>query len=568
MKIFNKYWLLVVFTAYIFMSLGCAKFDSNESQYDKPQSLIDQEVLNSYKPLKSYVNYNGQINFKLGVELTFNDLVNNSLLYRMLQEHFDQITFTDKLNHLNYVQGSDSITLNDFREALEANDTTGLSVYAGSIIWHKNQNAAYLNSLLADSILQGTSGSDVVVDFESSTIGDDFPTTTGDASATIVADPDGKSGNAVRILKVTGTAFPQFKVNLPDGKTLGQYESVSVDFKGGGCCGFYGAGMRMAITEGYGNPSLTGYGGPSSFGIAGDQWGRGLIVLPLENLNLSTDQKKLTSFVLTIGSQTGAPDYLLDNVRMNWKISGDTIRKSDEQKANIIRGELGRWVKAVVLTGKGHVGSWSVVKEPMDDDNPAQIRTGKTIEVLPANTFYWQDYLGKDYAAIAIDTLRKYSDATNKVFITETNLLNNRAKVQGLSDFIKYTEQKGAKVDGIATELALNINSDTVQVETLLSELAGTGKLIKISSLDIGTGGSANQATTETYQRQADKYQWFVEAYNKLIPAAQRAGISFRSPVDQSSSSNWRPGEPVGLWNMQNNRKQAYKGVVEGLQNK
>jgi len=61
-------------------------------------------------------------------------------------------------------------------------------------------------------------------------------------------------------------------------------------------------------------------------------------------------------------------------------------------------------------------------------------------------------------------------------------------------------------------------------------------------------------------------YKWFVDAYYRLIPPAQRAGIIFKSPMDRATSSNWRPGEPVGLWTTQYLRKKAYAGVVEALE--
>ena len=62
---------------------------------------------------------------------------------------------------------------------------------------------------------------------------------------------------------------------------------------------------------------------------------------------------------------------------------------------------------------------------------------------------------GKDYAAIAIELLKQYANAQDKVFFTETNLVDNPSKIQGLAQFISYTEGKGQQVDGIATELAL-----------------------------------------------------------------------------------------------------------------
>lgn len=115
--------------------------------------------------------------------------------------------------------------------------------------------------------------------------------------------------------------------------------------------------------------------------------------------------------------------------------------------------------------------------------------------------------------------------------------------------------------------MALNIDADKAAIETLLENLAATGKLIKVSALDIGTGNSIDQTTKEQYRQQSDMYGWFIEAYFRNVPSNQRAGITFRSPLDQKSSSSWRPNEPVGIWTNTTDylRKMAYEGIVEAL---
>ncbi len=204
----------------------------------------------------------------------------------------------------------------------------------------------------------------------------------------------------------------------------------------------------------------------------------------------------------------------------------------------------------------------------MDEENPSELRSGAGVAELPANTFYWQDYLGKDYASIAIGMIKQYANASDQIFFTETNLVDNPTKIQGLVDFIAYTEDKGTPVDGIIAELSLNVDDNKEKIESTLQQLAAIDKLIKIS-FDIGTGTTINQATTALYQQQAAMYKWFVEAYYQIIPADQRAGIIFRSPADRVSNATWRPNQPVGLFTNSGGyqRKPAYVGVVEALQN-
>ena len=110
----------------------------------------------------------------------------------------------------------------------------------------------------------------------------------------------------------------------------------------------------------------------------------------------------------------------------------------------------------------------------------------------------------------------------------------------------------------------------------MLTNLAATGKLIKISELDMGIkpAGSSTalktaNVTNDQLKAMADFYNQIVRAYLELIPAAQRYGITHWSVSDSPSSSTWRPDEPIGLWSLGNyNRKHAYAGFASGLMGK
>lgn len=564
---------LLLFTTTLFSA--CTKFENRETFVDKPQSIIDQEIRDGYDILKTYVDKSGQSNFKIGAEVSLGDMSANSLLYRLLTQHFDELNITSgAFNHNTIVQADGSILTDNIITALNTvgNTDNPPNIHGGHLVWHQNQQATYLNRLIANVILPGVSGIDNVVDFEGDEVGKSYPTTSTNATAKVTLDPvaTGNSGKVLQILQNPSTAFPQFKITLPEGRKLAYYKNVTVDFRGDGCCGFYGAGMRMAITSEYGNPELIGYGGPSSFGVPINAWGRGMIVLPIANLNLTAAQKELNTFVLTIGSQTGAPNYLIDNIKMNWEIPGQTIVKTPEEKREIITAELDKFIKAMGEAGKDKIKSWSVVHQPIDNENPSNLRGNASGSTLPANTFYWQDYLGKDYAAVAINLIKQYANSTDKIYITETDLDQIPEKIEGLKDLITYTEQKGAKVDGIATEFALNLDADKAKIENALQKLAATGKLVKISALDIGIGGPISNATPSLYLEQSKMYNWFIKAYNSKIPAAQRAGITFRSPIDQTATSSWRPNEPVGIFTNKSGyqRKPAYVGIIEAFQGK
>ena len=112
-------------------------------------------------------------------------------------------------------------------------------------------------------------------------------------------------------------------------------------------------------------------------------------------------------------------------------------------------------------------------------------------------------------------------------------------------------------------------------VRKMFQNLASTGKLIKISELDMGyriPGTSVNlktsQLTPEQELEMADFYKEIVKAYLEIIPVNQQYGITHWSPLDSPEDSSWRPGEPIGLWNRNYERKHTYAGFADGLAGK
>ncbi|HMP31590.1 MAG TPA: endo-1,4-beta-xylanase, partial [Saprospiraceae bacterium] len=205
------------------------------------------------------------------------------------------------------------------------------------------------------------------------------------------------------------------------------------------------------------------------------------------------------------------------------------------------------------------------VNEPMDDAKPYELKTGIG-KSLKGDEFYWQDFMGKDYAVTAFQMARKYGNPNDILFINDYNLEYSLDKCKGLIEYVKYIESKGAKVDGIGTQMHIDIHSDKTKITEMFKLLAATGKLIKISEMDIGLGGiKTADATADHYKAQAEMYKYVIDKYFENIPAAQRYGITLWSPLDSPANSSWRAGEPIGLWNQQFVRKLAYSYVAESL---
>lgn len=398
----------------------------------------------------------------------------------------------------------------------------------------------------------GSAGTVVMSDFDSDAAGATYEMTNG-GSATVVTDPQGTSN----VLNVVGAyTFPKFEVTLPPGVTLGNCTAVVLDFLGTGSTGMYGAGMRMGLNDG----SLAEWGGPASFGASDNVWLRSGIRLPIDDLNITEDQRDLTSFTITVGSATGSGNYFIDNVVIEWEITGDqVINKTPEEKDEILTGELDKWIAGIMGVSKDYVKAWDVVSDPMDDANPSELKTGEGQE--PADgVFYWQDYLGKDYAVKAFNLAAQYGNENDKLFISDNNLHSNVEKCNGLISFVEYIESQGARVDGISAQMPVSTSTDKAGITAMFELLAATGKLIKVSELEV----SVSEATDEEFTAQAEMYKFVAQEYFRLIPAEQRYGITLRSPID-------RADEPVGLWmtyERDHARKPAYAAFVEALSGK
>lgn len=281
------------------------------------------------------------------------------------------------------------------------------------------------------------------------------------------------------------------------------------------------------------------------------------------------------NFSFDLGKVAGVT-YFVDDVKVVEKIQTQsapalragpiTIEKSDEEKAQLIGAALENWISQMVSHYKNDVHAWDVVNEPIDDGKASALKTGKG-KTLASDEFYWQDYLGKEYGVTAFKLARQYGNPDDKLFINDYNLEQNLAKCDGLIAYVQYIESQGAKVDGIGTQMHLSINSNKENIAQMFEKLAQTGKLIKISELDVTVGTSS--PTLENYAQQAEMYRYAVDMYMEHIPENQRYGVTVWCISDnEQEHENWLKDDAPCLWDADYERKHAYKGFADGLAGK
>lgn len=294
-----------------------------------------------------------------------------------------------------------------------------------------------------------------------------------------------------------------------------------------------------------------------------------------------------------------ANTYYFDDIEFGIQKKAEGIPLTPEEKKEVLTNELERWIKGMMEACGGSVTAWDVVNEPIsgggDDGNgnyALQSATNPDDNGVGGQNFYWQDFLGDDYVRIPIKFARKYfaenggNSGDLKLFINDYNLeswWDNNKKVKSLINWIKRWESDGeTKIDGIGTQMhvsyILNEADQKKQEESIVNMfelLAASGKLIKITELDMGIvekafgeGIKTELVTLEQYQKMSDFYKFIIQKYFEIIPVAQQYGITQWAATDSPADSGWRKGQPIGLWDLNYNRKHTYAGFADGLAGK
>ena len=294
-----------------------------------------------------------------------------------------------------------------------------------------------------------------------------------------------------------------------------------------------------------------------------------------------------------------ANTYYFDDIEFGIQKKAEGIPLTPEEKKEVLINELERWIKGMMEACGGSVTAWDVVNEPIsgggDDGNgnyALQSATNPDDNGVGGQNFYWQDFLGDDYVRIPIKFARKYfaenggNSGDLKLFINDYNLeswWDNNKKVKSLINWIKRWESDGeTKIYGIGTQMhvsyILNEADQKKQEESIVNMfelLAASGKLIKITELDMGIvekafgeGIKTELVTFEQYQKMSDFYKFIIQKYFEIIPVAQQYGITQWAATDSPADSGWRKGQPIGLWDLNYNRKHTYAGFADGLAGK
>ena len=270
------------------------------------------------------------------------------------------------------------------------------------------------------------------------------------------------------------------------------------------------------------------------------------------------------------------------------------IPVTPEEKAEILTAEMERWIKGMMEATAGQVKAWDVVNEAISGGPWGQrydLQHAATGSGDQSNKFYWQDYLGDNFVRIPVKFARKYFAENGgnpeelKLFINDYNLesdWDDNQKLKSLIQWIEQWESDGeTKIDGIGSQMHIKcyMNPETQasneqHVVKMLELMAATGKLVRITELDMrlcdenGNTVKTEDVTFEQHQAMAKFYKFVIDKYFEIVPLSQQYGICQWAQTDSPEGSGWRPGEPIGLWDLNYSRKPAYGGFADGLAGK
>lgn len=287
---------------------------------------------------------------------------------------------------------------------------------------------------------------------------------------------------------------------------------------------------------------------------------------------------------------------------------GNGIPLTPKEKSDTLTWAMNKWISGMMQATEGKVKAWDLINEAVSGGGNVNgfyaLQTEATSEHNPQD-FYWQDYFTPEmYGPIVEKAARNaYAavEGTNpadlKLFINDYNLesdWDDNKKLKSLVYWIGVWEKKGkelgwnTKIDGIGSQMHISYyeNPQTLEskkkaIQNMLKIMAETGKLVRISEIDMGyVDKDGKDVTTAQLEKlpidervakekaMAEHYKWIIEQYFKIVPVKQQYGICQWCLTDAPTNSGWRPGQPVGLWNLNYQRKPAYGGFADGLANK
>lgn len=481
----------------------------------------------------------------IGVAIDYPAMITNSAYSDVVKRDFSQVTFGNLMKHSSIVKDDGTMDFTN-TDALVAS-VGSLDIFGHTLGWHSQQNATYLKNysgLVVPAAVELATNPG----FESGMTGWSVFNTNGATIAASTSPGDSRTGTScMKVINPTSQTGNQWKVQVSStafATTPGKQYVISYWVKAASP----GGSIRLST-------------GPTSSQYQGDQ----TIGTTYQNVIWTiTANIASTTFLFDMGQV--ANTYFIDDVSVKEVIpvpGGAAI-------ANKLDTALGTFITAMVTRYKSKVKAWDVINELFDDNGNLRNNANSPAPTGANDWLVWSNYLGRDYALKAFN-YAKAADPTALLFINDYNLESKPAKLDSLIAMVAELKGRGAKIDGIGTQMHISRNTSYDGIDQMFKKLAATGLKVHISELDV----KINPAVVPSYiltnleeNYQAVVYNYVVASYLKNIPKTQQYGITVWGVSDNTSWLYNNGKEFPLMYHADFSKKVAYSGVLNALKGK
>ena len=587
--------------------------------------LAVKEVIANYNNIKDYAQQytpNMKIGIGMGADLYAN---NENGEGDLANANYQVFTPGNAMKNDAIMGNSGSLNFATVDKLLAALDGN-MQLYGHNFFWHTQQNQTYLKSLIAPTLVVESDGDIANVlsgdasDFNGGSTGGWGSWGSNKKDAGVVAGA-GQDGTAALVLenKGDGNAWEaQCAYTFDDALQAGKKYIIQFYAKSTSAAGElqfqYQNGSTYASQGGYNTFSVGTDWVKCEFTFTPAYDDANRIILNfgkvgatyyIDNIKfgLAKDQTSATRGIQYVLARNGkARKATRAGSKMYY------VLKTPAEKQAALEGAMEAWVSGVAnhLKEKNVVPfGYEVINEPIadgsnmyrglsegtfggtwtDDDGNTQYDAAPTEDDANGLTLNWGSghwywgYYVPDYHVKAFQLARKYLPADTKLFVNDYNLETSPKKLEALIKFVKEIDEKNGSpiVDGIGTQMHVTLNcSDNAEknaaniaelktkVDAMFQTMAATGKLIRVTELDLSLG--TGTPSSNQYKAQSDAYRMIVESYKANVPEAQQSGITVWSLSDNEAEHEyWLKGQVPNLFDKDYKRKWAYKGFCDGI---
>ena len=557
----------------LLLAVSCADYNDLGGFKADPDPSYNLEYTD-LNAVKSYINKTDCPNMTIDAAIRLKEFNKQAFDHAVTITNFDGVAFGYSFMPAAYVSRKGYMNFMDLKEALSHISEIDCNVHGSPIFANEQQSDEWFSALTAPVEIQVLPINDVDIDYSTA---ETFTGTSLRGKPAIEKDMDSK-GNALRIPKKS-------EVYIVEGFDLDPQGFYTITFT-------VRAYKDTKKTELDKDENIWCTFADSLVNTGKDKDGK---LIP-KNFTIRPGGWQ-TVKVEWVPGKTATKGYLLIEGNLNSVLyirnvhvehKPDNHRPQTKQEMNdTIRYALNKWCDGLMEANEGRIKSFDLIDKALD--SKAEIEPGILDLKHSTDQIFWQDYLedathtGSElYGAIVSkatsEAFVKYGGNAEelKFFVSETGL-EDQKRLESLKYWIKKWEDNGAKIDGINAWLNLtyveNADNETV-VNTLLDNLAKTGKLIRLSNFDVkyqdadGNAIMADKITKEQRQKLADYHAFVIKAYMSKIPKELQAGLCKGNIFDTSNGS----GDPVGLWSKATNgdwlRNATYKAFCDALSGK